>query len=90
MYININACHGFLGPGGIHVPCYVKKLGSGLYRAEYRPQEVGLHSITVFHQEQPISKQPFTVEVFDPQQVKIIEMEEAFCHRAASFKGLFI
>jgi hypothetical protein len=44
----------------------------------------------VFHQEQPISKQPFTVEVFDPQQVKIIEMEEAFCHRAASFKGLFI
>ncbi|KDR11639.1 Filamin-A [Zootermopsis nevadensis] len=76
-----------VGPDSSHVPCYVKKLGSGLYRAEYRPQQVGLHSITVFHQEQPISKQPFTVEVFDPRQVKIIEMEEAFCHRAASFKG---
>ncbi|XP_069676636.1 filamin-A isoform X2 [Periplaneta americana] len=75
-----------VGPDGSHVPCYVKKLGSGLYRAEYRPQQVGIHSITVFHQEQPISKQPFTVEVFDPRQVKIIEMEEAFCHRAASFK----
>ncbi|XP_023727803.1 filamin-C isoform X3 [Cryptotermes secundus] len=74
------------GPHGSHVPCYVKKLASGLYRAEYRPQQVGLHSIIVFHQEQPISKQPFTVEVFDPRQVKIVEMEEAFCHRAASFK----
>lgn len=75
-----------MGPHGSHVPCYVKKLASGLYRAEYRPQQVGLHSITVFHQEQPISKQPFAVEVFDPRQVKIVEMEEAFCHRAASFK----
>ncbi|KAJ9597133.1 hypothetical protein L9F63_026977 [Diploptera punctata] len=28
-----------VGPDGSHVPCYVKKLASGLYRAEYRPQQ---------------------------------------------------
>ncbi|XP_068086528.1 filamin-A isoform X1 [Anabrus simplex] len=75
-----------IGPTGSHVPCYVKRLSSGQYRAEYRPHQVGLHTITVFHNEQPITKQPFSVEVFDPRQAKVVDMEEAFCHRAATFK----
>ncbi|XP_063231927.1 LOW QUALITY PROTEIN: filamin-C [Bacillus rossius redtenbacheri] len=75
-----------VAPDGSQLPCFVKKLGSGSHRAEYTPQLVGPHSITVYHNEQPISKVPFTVHAFDPAQVKIVEMDEAFCNRQASFK----
>nr|CAD7463461.1 unnamed protein product [Timema tahoe] len=75
-----------VAPDGTMVPCIIKKSGGGLCRAEYRPQTVGPHSITVFLNQQPVTKQPYTCHVFDPKQVKVIDMEEAFCNRAASFK----
>nr|CAD7395119.1 unnamed protein product [Timema cristinae] len=75
-----------VAPDGTMVPCIIKKLGAGLCRAEYRPQTVGPHSITVFLNQQPVTKQPYTCHVFDPKQVKVIDMEETFCNRAASFK----
>nr|CAD7428833.1 unnamed protein product [Timema monikensis] len=76
-----------VAPDGTMVPCIIKKLGAGLCRAEYRPQTVGPHSITVFLNQQPVIKQPYTCHVFDPKQVKVIDMEETFCNRAASFKA---
>ncbi|XP_049948482.1 filamin-A [Schistocerca serialis cubense] len=74
-----------IGPSGTTVPCYVKRLPSGQWRAEYRPQHVGLHTIAVRHQGLPTG-QTLSLEVFDPRQAHVIEMEEAFCHRAATFK----
>ncbi|KAG8281178.1 hypothetical protein J6590_063971 [Homalodisca vitripennis] len=75
-----------IGPDGSRVPCNIEKLETGLYRAKYRPTIVGTHSVTVTQRKQPITKQPFTVQVFDPLQVKLTELSEAFCHRAATFK----
>ncbi|XP_039301146.1 filamin-A [Nilaparvata lugens] len=75
-----------IGPDGSMVPVTIDKLETGLFRAKYRPACVGTHSITVLQRRQPITKQPFAVQVFDPLQVKITDLSEAFCHRAATFK----
>lgn len=77
----------FTGPDGSRVTCTIEKLETGLYRAKYRPVIVGTHSVIVTQRKQPITKQPFTVQVFDPLQVKLTDLSEAFCHRSATFKG---
>ncbi|RZF33012.1 hypothetical protein LSTR_LSTR012785 [Laodelphax striatellus] len=75
-----------IGPDGSRVPVTIDKLETGLFRAKYRPACVGTHSITILQRRQPITKQPFAVQVFDPLQVKLTDLSEAFCHRAATFK----
>jgi Filamin/ABP280 repeat. len=77
------------GPDKKKVPITLDKLETGLYRAKYRPVMVGTHTVTVTQKKQPITKQPWTVQVFDPLQVKIMELSDALCHRAASFKGKY-
>lgn len=75
-----------VGPDGAAVPCTATRLPSGLIRVEYRPQHVGLHTVSVYHKQQPLTKQPLQVQVFDPQRVRVFELGDAFCHRAATFK----
>ncbi|GLH04456.1 Uncharacterized protein GBIM_10161 [Gryllus bimaculatus] len=74
------------GPMGTRVPCAMRRLPSGLWRAEYRPVSVGPHSVAVLQDGQPVSKTPYTVHIFDPRQARVVELEDAFCHRAATFK----
>lgn len=76
------------GPDGNRVACTLEKLETGLYRVKYRPVCVGTHNVTITQRKQPITKQPFAVQVFDPLQVKLTDLSEAFCHRAATFKGI--
>lgn len=68
------------------MPCTATRLASGLIRVEYRPQQVGLHTVSVYHKQQPLTKQPLQVQVFDPLQVRVQDLSDAFCHRAATFK----
>lgn len=75
-----------LGPDKKKVAISLEKLETGLYRAKYRPVMVGTHLVTVTQKKQPITKQPWSVQVFDPMQVKITDLTDALCHRAASFK----
>ncbi|KAE8736626.1 hypothetical protein FOCC_FOCC017919 [Frankliniella occidentalis] len=75
-----------IGPDGAAVPCTATRLPSGLIRVEYRPQQVGLHTVSVYHKQQPLTKQPLHVQVFDPQRVRVQDLSDAFCHRAATFK----
>lgn len=65
----------------------MEKLESGLYRVKYKPTLVGNHLVTILQRKQPISKQPWNVQVFDPSRVKLFDMSDAFCDQPASFKG---
>lgn len=65
----------------------MEKLESGLYRVKYKPVLIGNHTVTVLLKKQPITKLPWSVEVFDPSKVKIFDISEAFCDQSASFKG---
>lgn len=53
----------------------------------YKPLIVGTHNVTVLQRKQPIAKNPWVVQVFDPSKVKIFDKTEAFCNQTASFKG---
>ena len=79
------------GPDESRVPCRILRLRSGLLRAEYRPQVVGLHRVEVEHKGKPASKQPFLVEVAEPSKVVITELEgkKAVVGKDFSFKGWF-
>jgi len=68
----------------------MEKLESGLYRVKYKPTLVGNHNVTILHRKQPIAKQPWSVQAFDPSRVRIFDMSDAFCDQPATFKGKFI
>lgn len=72
---------------GSSVPCRVQRINSSKHRATFIPMTSGTYQITVFHNEQPINKQPFAIEVFNPSAVHILDLEPGFTNRATSFKG---
>lgn len=76
-----------LGGDGSSVPCRVQRISNSKYRTTFTPMSAGIHQITVFHNEQPINKQPFVVGVFNPSAVNILDLEPGFANRATSFKG---
>ncbi|KAK6644516.1 hypothetical protein RUM43_000783 [Polyplax serrata] len=71
---------------GSSVPCRVQRINSSKHRATFIPMTSGTYQITVFHNEQPINKQPFAIEVFNPSAVHILDLEPGFTNRATSFK----
>ncbi|KAL0280862.1 UNVERIFIED_CONTAM: hypothetical protein PYX00_002026 [Menopon gallinae] len=75
-----------LGPDGSSVQCRVQRINNAKYRAVFTPITAGIHQITVFHNEQPINKQPFTVGVYNPAAVHILDLEQGFTNRATTFK----
>jgi hypothetical protein len=79
----------FSGPDNNRVPCSVEKLETGLYRCHYQPVTVGTHFVTITQRMQSITKQPFTVQVFDPMAVKVYDISDAICGSPATLKGYF-
>lgn len=79
-----------LDENGSSVPCRVQRINNVKHRATFTPVSAGTHQITVFHNEQPINKQPFAVEVFNPSAVRILDLEPGFTNRATSFKGNYL
>lgn len=65
----------------------MEKLESGLYRVKYKPMLVGNHKVTILQRKQPITKQPWSVEVFDPSKVRMFDLSDAFCDQPATFKS---
>lgn len=45
------------------VPTKVRQISAEVWRCEYVPQALGLHSVNVFFTGQPIPKSPFGVKV---------------------------
>lgn len=74
------------GPDNKKIPCQVDRLESGLYRCQYRPEMVGPHSVIVTQRSHPITRQPFTAQVFNPAAVRIYDVSEAVCGSSATFK----
>lgn len=62
------------GPTGSAVPvrCYQTKTGK--LQAEFTAREIGSHKIEVLHQSKPLSGSPFTCEVADPDNVRIVDI----------------
>lgn len=79
----------FLGPDGKPVSILIDKLECGIYRVKYKPTVVGTHTVIVTQRKQPITKQPWNVQVFDPSRVKLIDISELIYNKTASFKGTF-
>ncbi|XP_072156699.1 filamin-B isoform X2 [Bemisia tabaci] len=75
-----------IGPDNSKIPAQIEKLETGLYQVKYKPLLVGIHMISIFQRKQSITKQPWSVQVFDPMQVKLFGVSESFCHRPASLK----
>ncbi|XP_022901138.2 filamin-A isoform X2 [Onthophagus taurus] len=60
-----------IGPGGVKVPCKIKKLDGGTYQAVYSPIKEGKHVIKVTFAGQEIYKSPFEVEVLPFKDTQI-------------------
>lgn len=76
-----------LGADGSSVQCRVQRINNSKYRASFTPISAGTHQITVFHNEQPVNKQPFVIGVYNPAAVHILDLEQGFTNRATTFKG---
>jgi len=74
------------GPDNKAIPCNVERLDSGLYRCQYQPVSVGPHSVVITQKSQPITKHPFSVQVYDPTAVRIFDVSEATTGSPATFK----
>ncbi|XP_014240191.1 filamin-A isoform X2 [Cimex lectularius] len=74
------------GPNNKQILCNVEKLPSGLYRCHYQPSEIGTHLVFITQKSHPITKQPFSVQVFNPAAVQILDISEAEIDQLATFK----
>lgn len=78
----INFSHNFfvfyfhLGPSGSELPFNCLQRGK-FCCIEYTPHEVGIHTIEVLISERHISGSPFYCNVFDPNSVRIIDMDQS-------------
>lgn len=62
------------------------QLQSGSLSIDYTPREVGLYKIEAFRDGQPVTKNPFSVEVCDPGKVKLTIVHEGVIGREQRFR----
>lgn len=73
------------GVAGKIVNNHIARLASGIYRVQYEPEVVGSYRVEIAHRGQPITDQPFYVQVTDPASVRIAEVHEAYAGKESYF-----
>lgn len=76
-----------LAPSGDEIEPVVEQTSVSTYLVTYVPEEPGCHTITVLYANSPISRSPFSVDVFNPSAVDLVNMPQCFVvGKPVSFK----
>ncbi|KRX89843.1 Filamin-C [Trichinella pseudospiralis] len=73
-------------PDKIAVPvkCFQQK--NGQFRVEYTPTIVGQYEVEVTLNDRPLKGSPFKCNVFDPKQVRLVELDPVITGKETAFK----
>ncbi|XP_014668912.1 PREDICTED: filamin-B-like [Priapulus caudatus] len=76
----------FTGPRGNPVECQVYLWKGRIYRAEYRPNEVGSHKVDVIYNDLAIPGSPFVCEVYDVSKIRVHAADDGVVGQTLNFK----
>ncbi|XP_022254060.1 filamin-B-like isoform X2 [Limulus polyphemus] len=74
------------GPMDMPVQSSVVQTGDSTYLVQYHAQVVGTYRIDVLHKGIPVTRKPYVVHVCDPNQVRIVDLDDGVLNRVQKFK----